>query len=64
MSDTNLNIEEFKLFVKYNNREEKRSRHIDTYFFDSPNYTPEQVAEMNTKALERDSLEQIQNNTL
>jgi len=46
----------------FNNRYERQSRHVDTYFTDKPGMTNDEIIETNNKniqALIRDTLQQI-----
>lgn len=64
---SDFDLEEWKLFRKYNNREEKRSRHIDAWFFDQPGLTKEQWQERleyNKEHLIKDLFDQIANGGL
>jgi hypothetical protein len=57
-----INVEEFKLFRKYNNREERQARHIDCYMYDEPNITEEELnrrKEYNRQKLIEDTLAQL-----
>lgn len=57
-----FNLEEWKLFKKYNNRMEKQSRHIDAWFVDEPNLSEEELKKRmayNKEHLIKDTLEQI-----
>lgn len=57
-----FNLEEWKLFKKYNNRLEKQSRHIDAWFVDEPSLSEEELKKRlayNKEHLIKDTLEQI-----
>lgn len=57
-----FDLEEWKLFKKYNNRMEKQSRHIDAWFVDEPNLSEEELKKRmayNKEHLIKDTLEQI-----
>jgi len=57
-----FNLEEWKLFKKYNNRMEKQSRHIDAWFVDEPNLSEEELKKRmayNKEHLIKDTLDQI-----
>lgn len=57
-----FNLEEWKLFKKYNNREEKRSRHIDAWAIDEPNLPEEEKQRRlayNKEHLIKDTLDQV-----
>lgn len=57
-----FNLEEWKLFKKYNNREEKQSRHIDAWAIDEPNLPEEEKQRRlayNKEHLIKDTLEQL-----
>lgn len=57
-----FNLEEWKLFKKYNNRLEKQSRHIDAWFVDEPSLSEEELKKRlayNKEHLIKDTLDQI-----
>jgi len=57
-----FNLEEWKLFKKYNNRLEKQSRHIDAWFVDEPSLSKEELKKRlayNKEHLIKDTLDQI-----
>lgn len=51
-----LDLDEFKLFIKYNNRKERKYRHIDLYYVDSPEQ--QDLIRINEEKLKKDTLEQ------
>lgn len=55
-----LDREEFKLFLKYNNKVERGVRHKDAYFLDdAEEKEADKKIEYNKKAMIKDSLEQL-----
>jgi hypothetical protein len=57
-----FNLEEWRLFKKYNNRLEKQSRHIDAWFVDEPSLSEEELKKRlayNKEHLIKDTLDQI-----
>lgn len=56
-----FDVEEFKLFVKYNNKKERSARHIDAYLLDT-NLTEQELnsrMEYNKLKLEQSLVDQI-----
>lgn len=60
-----FDYEEFEIFRQFNNGNERKSRHVDTFFLDNPEETKEQLLEKartNEKTLLKDTLSQIESN--
>ena len=62
-----FDINKWRLFRKFNNREERNARHIDAWFFDQSNMPKEEWErrlQYNKEHLIKDTLEQIANSGL
>lgn len=52
-----MDLDEFKLFIKYNNRKERKHRHVDLYYVDHPDR--HDLIRINEEKLKKDTLEQM-----
>ena len=52
-----IDLDEFKLFLKFNNRNERKHRHVDLYYVDRPEQHDR--IRINEEKLEKDTVEQM-----